>query len=198
MPTLSIVRSAALEIRRRTQRFSLSTQKRRDCKLGKKRRLVLLLACDTLLPDIGRLPVTLQTRAMVSLQTSKIIKRGLYHKKQFLFKLILNHAFDLQKNLSDCCLVKTLLRPSFSFFAMLSDGLYSGFQTKRNFLLLIQEASCFEIVNRAAPPKLAGRGLPPKWHWLPVAACGMPPYWSASVSASARPRLSGLPAGRSP
>jgi len=31
--------------------------------------LVLLLACDTLLPDIGRLPVTLQTFAMMGLQT---------------------------------------------------------------------------------------------------------------------------------
>jgi len=39
------------------------------------------------LPDIGRLPVTLQTRAMVSLQTSKIVKRDLYHKKQHSFKL---------------------------------------------------------------------------------------------------------------
>ena len=80
MPTLSMVRNAAVDTRKRTQRFSLSTQKRRHCKLGKKRRLVLLLACDTLLPDIGRLPVTLQTRAMVSLQNSKIVKRDLYHR----------------------------------------------------------------------------------------------------------------------
>ena len=69
MPFLSMVRNAAFVTRMRIQRFSLSTQKRRDCKLGKKRRLVLLLACDTLLPDIGRLPVTLQTFAMMGLQT---------------------------------------------------------------------------------------------------------------------------------
>ena len=60
MPFLSMVRNAALVTRMRIQRFSLSTQKRR---------LVLLLACDTLLPDIGRLPVTLQTFAMMGLQT---------------------------------------------------------------------------------------------------------------------------------
>src|SRR3546814_8737895 len=60
-----MVRSALVETRRRTQRFSLSTQKRRDCKLGKKRRLVLLFACETLLPTIGPLPVTWHTRAMV-------------------------------------------------------------------------------------------------------------------------------------
>src|SRR5690606_15373408 len=42
----------------------LSTQNRRDCRLGRKRRLVLLLACETLLPTIGPLPVTWQTRAM--------------------------------------------------------------------------------------------------------------------------------------
>src|SRR5699024_11503860 len=44
--------------------FSLSTQNRRVCKLGKKRRRVLLFACDTLLPVAGRLPVTWHTRAM--------------------------------------------------------------------------------------------------------------------------------------
>src|SRR5690606_31472821 len=50
---------------RRTQRFSLSTQNRRDCRLGKKRRLVWLLACETLLPVRGPLPVTWHTRAMI-------------------------------------------------------------------------------------------------------------------------------------
>src|SRR5690606_33853611 len=64
MPFLSIERSADVLTRRRTQRFSLSTQKRRDCRLGKKRRLVLLLAWETLLPTIGFLPVTWHTRAM--------------------------------------------------------------------------------------------------------------------------------------
>ncbi len=47
MPFLSIVRSPALVRRNRTQRFSDSTQKRRYCKFGKKRRLVLLLAWET-------------------------------------------------------------------------------------------------------------------------------------------------------
>src|SRR5690606_13277817 len=64
MPFLSIVRMAFAVTRRRTQRFSLSTQHRRACRLGRKRRLVLLFACETLLPTIGPLPVTWHTRAM--------------------------------------------------------------------------------------------------------------------------------------
>src|ERR1700755_1161062 len=67
MPFLSIRRSAALVMRRRTQRFSLSTQKRRYCRLGRNRRLVLLLAWETLFPTIGPLPVTSHTRAMWTL-----------------------------------------------------------------------------------------------------------------------------------
>ena len=59
---------AALETRRRTQRFSLSTQKRRYCRLGRKRRLVLLLAWETLLPTMGFLPVTSHTRAIGTLR----------------------------------------------------------------------------------------------------------------------------------
>jgi hypothetical protein len=58
MPTLSIKRSAAFEMRSRTQRFSVSSQNLRYCRFGRKRRLVLLLAWETLFPDIGRLPVT--------------------------------------------------------------------------------------------------------------------------------------------
>src|SRR4051812_50127028 len=64
MPFLSIRRRAALETRRRTQRFSVSTQKRRYCRFTSNRRLVLLLAWETLFPTIGPLPVTSQTRAM--------------------------------------------------------------------------------------------------------------------------------------
>src|SRR5690606_18752430 len=64
MPFLSIVRSAALDTRSRIQRFSLSLQKRRFCRLGRKRRLVLLFAWETLFPTIGALPVTWQTRAI--------------------------------------------------------------------------------------------------------------------------------------
>ena len=68
MPFLSIRRKAALETRRRTQRFSLYTQKRRYCRFGRNRRLVLLLAWETLFPTIGPLPVTSQTRAMWTLR----------------------------------------------------------------------------------------------------------------------------------
>src|ERR1700741_3644625 len=67
MPFLSIRRRPAFEMRRRTQRFSLSTQKRRFCRFGRKRRLVLLLAWETLLPLIGAFPVTWHTRAMRAL-----------------------------------------------------------------------------------------------------------------------------------
>src|SRR4029079_13160162 len=67
MPFLSIRRRAALETRRRTQRFSVSTQKRRYCRFGRNRRLVLLLAWETLFPTIGPLPVTSHTRAMGTL-----------------------------------------------------------------------------------------------------------------------------------
>src|SRR3954466_3201132 len=66
MPFLSIRRTAALETRRRTQRFSVSTQKRRYCRFGRNRRLVLLLAWETLFPTIGPLPVTSQTRDICS------------------------------------------------------------------------------------------------------------------------------------
>src|SRR5690606_29519726 len=61
IPFLSIRRTAAFVTRRRTQRFSLSTQKRRYCRFGRNRRLVLLLAWETLFPTIGPLPVTSQT-----------------------------------------------------------------------------------------------------------------------------------------
>src|SRR6266481_6684687 len=61
-PSLSIRRSPAVDTRRRTQRFWLSNQKRRSCRLGWKVRIVLLLACDTRWPFMGFLPVTWQTR----------------------------------------------------------------------------------------------------------------------------------------
>src|SRR2546423_13375802 len=64
MPFLSMVRRPALVSRRLTQRFSLSTKNRRDCRFGRKRRFVLLFACDTWWPTIGALPVTWHTRAM--------------------------------------------------------------------------------------------------------------------------------------
>src|SRR5690606_29086456 len=68
MPFLSMVRRAAVETRSFTQRFSEATQKRRSCRLGRKRRRVLLLACETLLPVCTLLPVTWQTR---DIRTSK-------------------------------------------------------------------------------------------------------------------------------
>src|SRR5579859_6192118 len=60
-----MVRRAWVETRSFTQRFSLGTQKRRSCRFGSQQRRVLLLACDTLLPDCERLPVTWQTLAIV-------------------------------------------------------------------------------------------------------------------------------------
>ena len=67
MPTLVMILIAFALTFNFNQRFSVGTQKRFTCKLGSKRRRVLLLACETLLPDMGRLPVTAQTLAMVNL-----------------------------------------------------------------------------------------------------------------------------------
>lgn len=65
IPFLSIVRNAAFDRRRLIHRFSFSSQNLRLCKFGKKRRLFLLLAWDTLFPVNGFLPVTSHTRAML-------------------------------------------------------------------------------------------------------------------------------------
>ena len=61
MPFLSIIRSPLHDTRSRTQRFSLSTQILRTCKLGLNNRLLRLFAWDTLFPDSDRLPVTWHT-----------------------------------------------------------------------------------------------------------------------------------------
>lgn len=66
MPTLVMILIAFALTFNFTQRFSVGTQKRFTCKLGSKRRRVLLLACETLLPDMGLLPVTAQTFAMIN------------------------------------------------------------------------------------------------------------------------------------
>src|SRR4029078_12657396 len=66
MPLRSMVRSPCWDKRMLTQRFSLSTQKRRYCRFGRKRRRVLLLAWETLFPSIGFLPATPHTRDMES------------------------------------------------------------------------------------------------------------------------------------
>src|SRR3546814_9529314 len=76
MPFLSMVRMAAAETRSFTQRFSLATQKRRSCRLGRKRRRVLLLACETLLPVCTPLPVTWHTRDITHLDRSVVGPRS--------------------------------------------------------------------------------------------------------------------------
>src|ERR1700756_3831558 len=76
MPFLSIVRRAWVDTLSLIQRFSLGTQKRRSCRFGSQRRLVLLFACDTLCPDCARLPVTWQTLAMCTLLQSVIAALG--------------------------------------------------------------------------------------------------------------------------
>src|SRR5690606_12137437 len=58
---LSMMRIPLVALRRRTKRFSLSTQKRRCCRLGRKRRLVLIWEWETLFPTAGPFPVTWQT-----------------------------------------------------------------------------------------------------------------------------------------
>lgn len=58
IPFLSIIRIPLLLTLSLTQRFSLSTQNLRECRFGKNLRLVLLFAWETLLPAIGRFPVT--------------------------------------------------------------------------------------------------------------------------------------------
>jgi len=64
MPFLLMMRIPFAEMRILTQRFSPATQKRWVCKFGKKRRLVRLLAWDTLFPETGRFPVIRQTLDM--------------------------------------------------------------------------------------------------------------------------------------
>src|SRR2546430_16100549 len=62
MPRFSTVRMPLVVSRRVTQRFSVSTQKRCVCRLGRNRRRFLLLAWEALFPTPGFLPVTSQTR----------------------------------------------------------------------------------------------------------------------------------------
>src|SRR5882757_7211434 len=63
-PRFSMVRKPRVETRRLTKRFSDSSQNRWLCKLGRKRRRLRLFACETVLPVLGPLPVTWQTRDM--------------------------------------------------------------------------------------------------------------------------------------
>src|SRR5689334_13352558 len=71
-----MVRRPACDMRMLTQRVSLSTQMRRYCRFGRKRRRVLLLAWDTLFPSMGFLPVIWQTRDMESSGIQE--RRGFY------------------------------------------------------------------------------------------------------------------------
>src|SRR6476646_7427375 len=87
MPSLSITRRPALDRRSETQRFSDSTKMRRLCRFGRKRRLVLLFAWETLLPTIGFFPVTWQTRAIFnSLDDFRIWKNQDYSEKIEVFQ----------------------------------------------------------------------------------------------------------------
>src|SRR4026208_839289 len=100
MPFLSIVRRPALVRRRLIQRFSLSTQNRRRCRLGMKRRLVLLLACETLLPTIGAFPVTWQTRAIA--RSSKRVRLCRSKADYYAAKLRKDQAVRLRLRTGAC------------------------------------------------------------------------------------------------
>jgi len=78
MPFLSIIRSPWCEILRRTQRFSLSTQNRLLWRFGLKTRLVLLLACETLFPDITRFPVIWHSLAITATLNKNFVKVAFY------------------------------------------------------------------------------------------------------------------------
>ncbi|MGN6836722.1 hypothetical protein, partial [Neisseria sp. P0022.S010] len=69
----------------------------------------------TLLPDIGRLPVTLQTRAMVSLQTSKIVKRDLYHEIRLQFKSFAEKTGFVEINLLNMLHLRNGISQSLNF-----------------------------------------------------------------------------------
>ncbi len=64
MPTLSIVRSVAAATRMVTNRPKAGDQIRLRCKFGKKRRLRLFLACDTLHPLCTPFALKSQRRAI--------------------------------------------------------------------------------------------------------------------------------------
>ncbi len=73
MPFLSMMRTPLEDTRSFTHLFSFFTQKRRVCRLGKKRRRVLLCAWETLLPEMGRFPVTWHTRDMAVVSVSDAV-----------------------------------------------------------------------------------------------------------------------------
>src|SRR3954467_10969075 len=76
-----MTRRPAFDTRRETQRFSDSTKIRRFCRFGRKRRFVLLLAWETLLPTIGPFPVTWQTRAIAHSLDNPKLERQEYSSK---------------------------------------------------------------------------------------------------------------------
>src|SRR5690606_19160022 len=73
MPFLSMMRRPLWDTRSFTKRPSDSSQNRLACRFGRKRRFVLLLACDTLFPVTGRLPVTWQTLDIVRSSVSNLV-----------------------------------------------------------------------------------------------------------------------------
>jgi len=75
-PFLSSVLNARVEMRSVTKRPSSGTQMRFFCKFGKKRRRVLLFACETLLPYMTVLPVNSQTFDMTVFPES--VKRTVF------------------------------------------------------------------------------------------------------------------------
>src|SRR5690606_4348304 len=77
MPFLSMMRRPLPDTRSVTKRPSDSSQNRLLCRFGRKRRLVLLLAGDTLLPVMGRLPVTWQTLDMVQSSVRNLCPCGI-------------------------------------------------------------------------------------------------------------------------
>src|SRR5258708_40363771 len=78
-PRFAMVRKPRVDTRRLTKRFSDSSQKRWLCKLGRKRRRLRLFACETVLPVLGPLPVTWQTRDMAKpLNLEAFTGAGLY------------------------------------------------------------------------------------------------------------------------
>src|SRR3990167_7606713 len=58
IPNLSMIRNPLEDTLKVIKRFSAAIQKRRFLRFGKKRRLTLFLAWETLFPDWGRFPVT--------------------------------------------------------------------------------------------------------------------------------------------
>src|SRR6202021_741750 len=82
-PRFSMVRKPGVDTRRLMKRFSDSDQNRWLCKLGRKRRRLRLFACETVLPVLGPLPVTWQTRDMAKPLKWKLWESGALYQGQY-------------------------------------------------------------------------------------------------------------------